>query len=123
VVAPDARRLVVAAALRLHVARRLGPAPLPADLDAGGLEAVADRLRPDAVAGDDTLRRAYGLTFEPGYPGAGPGVEQVRGGRRRLVLECAAWRGGEPAAVVVTTLVPGRAPQVSALPPVTAAQG
>lgn len=106
---------MVAAALRLHLARRLGPAPLPADLDADGLEAVADRLRPESVDGDDTLRRAYGLTFEPGYPGAGPGVEEVRGGRR-LVLVCAASRGGEPAAVVVTTLVPGRAPQVSAMP-------
>lgn len=109
-VVSDARRLVVAAALRLHLARRLGPEALPADLDAAGLLAIADRLRPV-----DELDRSYGLSFDPDYPGAGR-VEEVRGGRR-LVLVCAAARGGEPAAVVVTTLVPGRVPQVSAAPP------
>lgn len=107
---------MVAAALRLHLARRLGPDRLPVDLDADGLRAVADRLRP---GDDDLLARAYGLTFDPAYPGRDASVEEVRGGpvRARLVLVCTAERGGEPAAVVVTTLVPGRAPQVSAAPP------
>lgn len=112
---PAARRLLVAAALRLHLAQRLGPGPLPADLDDDGLRAAGARL-----IGDDDLTRRHGLAFAPPYPGTTTGVEAVRGGRR-LVLTCRATHRGQPAAVVVTTLVPGRTPLVSAAPPGMAA--
>lgn len=111
---PAARRLLVAAVLRLHLAQRLGAGPLPADLDDDGLRAAGARLAADA-----DLERRHGLGFDPAYPGASDGVETVRGGRR-LVLTCRATHRGEPAAVVVTTLVPGREPLVSAAPPAMA---
>ena len=106
VVEPDARRLIVAAVLRLHVARRLGPdAPCTDLLDA------ARRLRVPGHA----LRSTYGLTFEPDYPGISSGPRSVRGGRR-LVLACLARHHGEPAATLITTLILGRPPHVAAAP-------
>ena len=100
-----ARRLIVASALRLHVARTLGTGPVGDDLPA-----AAARLRP----ADDGLARTHGLAFAPPYPGGGE-VETVRGGTR-LVLCCRVTHAGEPAGRVVTVLIPGRPPQVSTLP-------
>ena len=102
---PAARRLVVASALRLHVARTLGLGPVGDDL-----AAAAARLR----GGDEVLGREYGLRFDPAYPGWGD-VEAVSGGSR-LVLTCRVTHAGEPAGRVVTVLIPGRPPQVSTLP-------
>lgn len=110
VIEPAARRLVVVSALRLHVARTIGLGAVSPDADAAALVALATRLRP----GDDGLRETYGLAFEPEYPGWGE-VETVTGGRR-LVLTCRASYAGATAADVVTVLIPGRAPQVSAVP-------
>ena len=63
------------------------------------------------------VERAHRLRFEPPYPGATAGVEELRGARR-IVLACTARdAAGAPAAVVFTTLIAGRAPQVSAAPP------
>src|SRR3954454_19968352 len=63
------------------------------------------------------VERAHRLRFEPPYPGATAGVEELRDARR-LVLACAALdAAGAPATVVFTTLITGRAPQVSAAPP------
>jgi len=63
------------------------------------------------------VERAHRLRFEPPYPGATAGVEELRDGRR-IVLACAALdAAGAPATVVFTTLIAGRAPQVSAAPP------
>ena len=101
---PAARRLVVASALRLHVARTLGTGPVD------DLLVARARLH----AGDDTLSRSHGLTFDPDYPGWGE-VEDVSGGAR-LVLSCHAAHAGEPAGRVVTVLIPGRAASVSTLP-------
>jgi hypothetical protein len=109
VIDPDARRLIVAAAVRLHVARRLGP-----DTPCIDLLDTAHRLRMP----DEHLRCTYGLAFEPDYPGVTSGEQAVRGGRR-LVLVCLARHHGEPAATVITTLILGRAPQVTAAPAVT----
>jgi hypothetical protein len=105
VVDPHARRLIVAAAVRLHVARRLG-----AGTPCRNLHDAARRLR-----GADELRRTHGVTFDPGYPGATAGIRTVEGGER-LVLACRAHLRGVPAAVVVTSLIRGRPAQVSAAP-------
>ena len=100
---PAARRLIVASALRLHVARALGTGPVD------DLPAAAAALSPDHA-----FCRTYGLSFDPGFPGWGE-VETVHGGSR-LVLSCRASYGGEPAGRVVTVLIPGRPAQVSTLP-------
>lgn len=106
-VEPDARRLIVASVLRLHVASILGTGPVGDDV--GGAAAALCLV-------DDTLARRHGLAFEPGYPGVDADTAAA-GGPARLVLVCRATHRGEPAAVVVTTLIPGRAPQVTAAPP------
>jgi hypothetical protein len=94
-------RLSVSAVLRLHVTRRIGHLVDPhADL----LE-LARRLRGDPG----------GLRFDPPYPGATAGVQQV-GDTARLVLACHAYRRGEPLGVAFTTLIAGRAPHVSVAP-------
>jgi hypothetical protein len=63
------------------------------------------------------VERAHRLRFEPPYPGATGGVEDLRAARR-IVLACTALdAAGAPAAVVFTTLIAGRSPQVSAAPP------
>ena len=112
-VEPAARRLVVASALRLHVAQRIGLRV--ADAATGDdLLALARALRP----ADDRLARVHGLTFDPGFPGVTAGPEEVAGGRR-LVLACLARHAGEPVATVVTTLIPGREPRVATPPPQT----
>ena len=110
---PAARRLIVAAALRLHVARCLGAGTPCEDLDE-----TARRLRMPG----DRLERTSGLVFEPEYPGVTDGPRTVRGGQR-LVLTCLARHRGEPAADVVTTLVLGRPPQVTAAPLGTVGHG
>jgi hypothetical protein len=105
VVDPDARRLVVAAAVRLHVAHRFGTRT-----PCGDLHDAARRLR-----GADDLLRTHGVTFDPGYPGATAGIHTVEGGER-LVLACRANLRGAPAALVITSLIRGRPVQVSAAP-------
>jgi hypothetical protein len=102
----QALRLALAAELT-HRARR---AAAGAETD---LVALARALR--GVAGP--VARAHRLEFSPPYPGATGGVEEARGGRR-LVLACRALdAAGRPAAVVFTTLIEGRAPQVTVAPP------
>lgn len=97
-----ARRLIVASAVRLHVAQRRGTGPVAADL-----LGCARRL-----TGTGEVERRYSVTFDPAYPGVTAGVEGSR-----LVLLCAAAYRGETVATVVTTLVAGRAPLVTAAPP------
>jgi hypothetical protein len=102
---PHARRLIVAAAVRLHVARRLGASEPCLDL-----RAAAHRLR-----SVDDLRQTHALTFDPDYPGVTAGPRTVHRGER-IVLACLARHHDVPAAVVITTLIRGRPPQVSAAP-------
>ena len=84
----------------------------------GGDDPPALARRLEAIA--PAVERAHRVRFDPPYPGAGGGVENVRGGRR-LVLACRALgAAGAPEAVVVTTLIEGRAPLVSVAPPATA---
>jgi len=105
----QALRLALGAELT-HRAGRIAGRPIAARAD---LAALAGEL--EAVAGP--VARAHGLRFEPGYPGMTGGVEELRG-TRRLVLACTARdETGHPAAVVFTTLIAGRAPQVTAAPP------
>jgi hypothetical protein len=64
----------------------------------------------------ERIERAHRLSFDPPYPGVTAGVEVVRGGLR-LLLACRIFdSGGRPLGVVFTTLIPGRAPQVSIAP-------
>jgi hypothetical protein len=105
----QALRLALGAELT-HRTGRIAGGPIAAGAD---LVALAGEL--EAVAGP--VARAHGLRFEPAYPGITSGVEDVRG-TRRLVLACTARNeAGDPAAVLFTTLIAGRAPQVSAAPP------
>jgi len=107
--AQQALRLALGAELTHRAARRAGDRVAP-DAD---LAALADDLREIAPP----VERAHRLRFAPAYPGATGGVEELRGARR-LVLACTALDGaGEPAAVVYTTLICGRAIQVTAAPP------
>jgi hypothetical protein len=100
------RRLTLAADLTSRAHRCWARAP---DDD---LPAVAARL----TEAGPPAERAHRVRFEPAYPGTGAGVEEVRGGRR-LVLTCRALgEDGAPEAVVFTTLIGGRAPQVSVAP-------
>jgi hypothetical protein len=106
--ARQALRLALGAELT-HRAARLAGARIAADAD---LAALADDLR--AIA--PPVERAHRLRFTPAYPGATGGVQELRGARR-LVLACTALDAdGEPAAVVFTTLISGRAAQVAAAP-------
>jgi hypothetical protein len=105
------RRLALSAELTRRAARSAGER-LAADLDAAALIAIAREL--EAIAAP--VERAHRLRFAPPYPGVTPGVQDARGGRR-LVLACAVESAdGEPEAVVYTTLIAGRAPQVTAAP-------
>lgn len=108
----EARRLFTSAALTTHAVRSL-EGRLPAGGEARDLLVLAQRLG----AGTDPVRRRYGLSFEPSYPGLTAGPEAVGGGPR-LVLACRASDAeGRPLGVVFTTLIPGRLPQVSVAPP------
>jgi acyl-coenzyme A thioesterase PaaI-like protein len=105
----QALRLALAAELT-HRTGRIAGGAIAAGAD---LAALAGEL--GAVAGP--VARAHRLRFDPAYPGVASGVEDLRG-TRRLVLACTARdEAGDPAAVVFTTLIAGRAPQVSAAPP------
>jgi hypothetical protein len=107
--AAQGRRLTLAAGLAWR-ARRCADGAAPDDL-----LGLAGRL---AAAGPP-VERAHRVRFEPPYPGATAGPETVAGGRR-LVLACRALGpGGAEEAVVFTTLIAGRPPQVSAAPPAT----
>jgi hypothetical protein len=115
----QARRLALSAELTRRAARRAARSGagerIAADAEAGALVALARDLA--AIAAP--VERAHGLRFEPAYPGVTGGVQEARGGRR-LVLACAALAagadGGGAEAVVFTTLIAGRAPQVTAAP-------
>lgn len=103
-----ARRLFVSAALTVQAARSLGGRV--AASDAEDLLALARNL--DAAF----VERGHHLSFDPAYPGVTAGVETVRGGLR-LLLACHVFTSdGEPLGVVFTTLIPGRALQVSVAP-------
>jgi hypothetical protein len=105
----QALRLALGAELTHRAARHAGGRIAP-DAD---LAALARGLREVGAP----VERAHRLRFEPPYPGATAGVEELRGARR-IVLACTARdAAGDPAAVVFTTLIAGRAPQVSAGPP------
>ena len=100
------RRLTLAAHLTWRARRCVAGA------DGEDLPALARALEAIAPA----VERAHRIRFEPPYPGASEGVEDVRGGRR-LVLTCrAVSAGGAPEAVVYTTLIAGRKPLVSVAP-------
>src|SRR4051794_6048016 len=104
--AEQGRRLALAADLGAR-ARRCA-AGATADLPA-----LAERLR----AAGPAVERTHGVRFEPPYPGAAGGVEDVSGGRR-LVLACRALDAGRaPEAVVFPPLIAGRPPRVSVAPP------
>lgn len=107
----QALRLALSAELTRRAARSAGER-LPAEATAADLVALAAKLA--AIAAP--VERAHRLRFEPPYPGVTGGVEELRGARR-LVLACTALgAGGPPEAVVFTTLITGRAPQVAAAP-------
>ena len=105
----EARRLFVSAAMTTHAARSFR-GRVPAGDEPGELLAVARRLG----EGFAPLQQRYRLRFEPPYPGLTAGPERVRGGSR-IVLACRAF-DERPFGVVFTTLIPGRAPQVSVAP-------
>jgi hypothetical protein len=106
--ARQALRLALGAELT-HRAVRVTGSRIAAGAD---LAALARAL--PAIAAP--VERAHRLRFAPAYPGVTGGVEELRGARR-LVLACTASDdAGEPAAVLFTTLISGRAPQVAAAP-------
>jgi hypothetical protein len=110
VLADQARRLSLAAELT-HRAGRCA-----AERSGGpeALVALARRLADIAAP----VARAHGLVFAPAYPGVTGGVEETAGGRR-LVLACTALDArdeGRAVAVIFTTLIAGRPPQVAAAP-------
>jgi hypothetical protein len=108
----QALRLALSAELTHRAARQAGER-VPAGADAAALIALARGLAVIAAP----VERAHRLRFAPAYPGATAGVQEARAGRR-LVLACAALdAAGGPEATVFTTLIPGRAPQVTAAPP------
>lgn len=107
----EARRLFVAAALTMHVARIIKGRVLSAGSDARDLLSLARSLDAEHV------EHAHGISFDPPYPGLTSGVEITSSGLR-LLLACRAYDGrdGTPLGVVFTTLISGRSPQVSVAP-------
>jgi hypothetical protein len=107
-VSRQALRLALGAELT-HRAGRIAGARIAAGAD---LAALARELAALAAP----VERAHRLRFDPPFPGVTGGVEELRGARR-IVLACTALdAGGARAAVVFTTLIAGRPPQVSAAP-------
>lgn len=109
----ESRRLTLAALLSGQAGRHAGGRIAATD-DGAAVVALARRL---AEAGQH-VERTLGLRFEPPYPGVTAGPEAVGGGLR-LVLACAASDAMGTLGIVFTTLIPGRAPQVSVAPAVT----
>jgi hypothetical protein len=107
-VSRQALRLALGAELT-HRAGRISGGRIAAEADLAGLaRELAELAAP--------VERAHRLRFDPPFPGVTGGVEELRGARR-IVLACTALdAGGAPAAVVFTTLIAGRSPQVSAAP-------
>jgi hypothetical protein len=104
----QALRLALGAELT-HRAGRCAGGRVAADADLAALARQLTEIAPP-------VERAHRLRFEPPYPGVTGGVEELRVARR-LVLACTALdTSGAPAAVVFTTLISGRAPQVAAAP-------
>jgi hypothetical protein len=107
----QALRLALSAELTRRAARCISER-VDAGAAAAELVALAGRLA--AIAAP--VERAHRLRFEPPYPGLTGGVEELRGARR-IVLACTAvGAGGAPEAVVFTTLISGRPPQIAAAP-------
>ena len=107
----ERRRLLISAALTTQARRSLGGS-IAAGSDAKDLIALARRLSEET----NVVERAYHISFDLPYPGitAGP---QSAGEGLRLLLACRALDShGVPIGVVFTTLIPGRAPQVSVAP-------
>lgn len=110
VLAEQALRLTLAAELTQRATRCAG-GRLPEGAGEDELLRLARALR--AIAAP--VERAHRLRLED-YPGVTAGVQRT-GGRRRLVLACAAVRDdGARAGVVFTTLIAARAPQVAVAP-------
>jgi hypothetical protein len=107
---PAARRLVVAGALRLHLARRLGSG-VPPEADDDALRRAAELLATDV----DRTAGLHRVAFDPPYPGTGV-VQPVRHGRRLVLTTAARDDDGTALGVVLTVLVPGRAAQVQISP-------
>jgi hypothetical protein len=107
----EGRRLALASVLGRHCRAR---APVGPDTREG-LIAAARSLADEA----DGLADRHRVRFEPAFPGATAGPEDV--GAPRLVLACAlAERDGRPIGTAFTTLIAGRPPSVSVAPPETA---
>ncbi|MDQ3589236.1 MAG: hypothetical protein M3392_03195 [Actinomycetota bacterium] len=107
----ERRRLLISATLTTQARRCLGGC-IPVDSGAKDLVVLARRLAEET----NVVELAYDLGFDPSYPGitAGP---QSAGDSLRLLLACRALDGhGVPIGVAFTTLIPGRAPQVSVAP-------
>jgi hypothetical protein len=110
VLAEQALRLTLAAELTQRATRCAG-GRLPEGAGDEELLRLARELR--AIAAP--VERAHRLRLQD-YPGVTAGVQEA-GGRRRLVLACAALaRDGARAGVVFTTLIAARAPQVTVAP-------
>jgi hypothetical protein len=107
----ETRRLYLSAALTTRVLRHVG-GRVAADSEARHLLALAR----DLSAQTERFEHAHHLYFEPPYPGVTAGVQHVGGGLRLLLACCASDHDGELFAVVFTTLIPGRPPQVSVAP-------
>ena len=107
----EAKRLFVSTALTAHAARSFGGF-IPADSDDEELLLLAHRLGEEA----GSIERRYRLCFEPFYPGASAGVEDVGVGLR-LVFACLVLdTEHHTLGVAFTTLIPDRRPQVSVAP-------
>jgi hypothetical protein len=108
--AQQALRLTLAADLTRRATRSAG-GRLAADAGEEDLLRLARELR--AIAAP--VERAHRLRLQD-YPGVTAGVQQA-GGRRRLVLACAAVaHDGAAVGVVFTALIAARAPQVTVAP-------
>jgi hypothetical protein len=107
----ERRRLLISAALTTQARRCLGGC-IAVGSGAGDLVVLAWRLAEET----NVVERAYHLSFDPPYPGI-TGGPQSAGDSLRLLLACRVLDShGVPIGVAFTTLIPGRAPQVSVAP-------
>ena len=109
----QARRLMLSAELTRRAMRCAGTSGRvgesgPALLDLASLLAEVGTA----------VERAHRLRFDPPYPGATSGVQETRGGRRLLHACRALGEDGGAWGVVFTSLIAGRAPQVTVAPAV-----
>ncbi|GAC1415294.1 MAG: hypothetical protein NVSMB6_17610 [Burkholderiaceae bacterium] len=111
---PEARRLVLAAALTGRTRRALA-GRVPVASTASELVALARQLGEQLAS----FERSHGLRYMPAYPGITAGPQSI-GDNVRLVLACAVYQAdGTPLGVVLTSLITGRFVQVAVAPPET----